>query len=45
MSCGMENGGDTEEHLESTAVKVSNDTHGMDDIDWGVSKLDYLCLG
>jgi len=36
VSCGMETGDKTVEHLEMAAVKESNRTLAADDIDWCV---------
>jgi hypothetical protein len=38
VSCSMENGNNTAECLEMAAVKVSNPTHAVIDIDWRVSQ-------
>jgi len=43
LSCWMENGDKTAEHLEMAAVKEGNNTHAVDDIDWHVSQIDWLC--
>ena len=43
VSCCMEDGNKTAEHLEKAAVKESNHTHAVDDTDWRVSQIDCLC--
>ena len=39
----METGDKTVEHLEMAAVKEGNHIHTVDDIDWRISEIDYLC--
>lgn len=39
----MENGDETLKHLGMAAVKKGNHFHTADNIDWCVSKIDYVC--
>jgi len=43
VSCWMENGHKTAEHLEMAAVNVGNHTLAADHTDWGVSQIDCIC--
>jgi len=43
VSCWMQNGGEAAEYLEMAAVKMGNNTHAADEIEWCLCQQDCLC--